>query len=263
MRLSHFFDLGLITCMNSYTHTSRRPTCDGMTTPESLLTRKLAGYLAGVAGTAAMLAAPQAQAAVIYTDNLDIFAPVGFGFTFEPGTGLIGGAVNGQTVPTSGFTVWNYGLPYTNYIQLTGDAKNPAVGTLAGPNAASNLALGTTIGSASVFAGSGAYPYFMYFDKSNAAGFPWNTELDGTTGYVGLKFEMGANTHYGWARFTYDDLTTGNITLHDFAYENVAGQSILAGDTGPAAHVPEPSRALLALAGLCGVALRRRRKQAA
>ena len=246
--------------MKSHTRTSRRPTCDGMTSPESLLTRKLAGYLAGVAGTAAVLAAPQAQAAVIYWDNADIFAPVGVGFTFEPVTGLIGGAVNGYTTPVGGFTVWNYSA---NYIQLTGDAKNPAVGTLAGPNATSNLALGTTIGSASVFAGSGPYPYFMYFDKSNAAGFPWNTEADGTTGYVGLKFEIGVNTHYGWARFTYDDLTTGNITLHDFAYENVAGQSILAGDTGPAAAAPEPSRALLALAGLCGVALRRRRKQAA
>lgn len=47
--------------------------------------------------------------------------------------------------------------------------------------------------------------------------------------YVGLKFKIGSQTHYGWARFdTRED--SRQYTLKDFAYENTPDKSILAGD---------------------------------
>ncbi len=121
----------------------------------------------------------------------------------------------------------------------------------------SNLAAGSAVSSASSWAGAtaGTWTYFDNRGPDND-GHPWNTGADGVNGFVGLRFQITGSTHYGWARFTYDDATTGNLTLHDFAYDDVAEQSINAG------AIPEPGSALLALAGLGGAALRRRRKAA-
>jgi MYXO-CTERM domain-containing protein len=265
------FKLALIASMKFQTNTTNETGGHGVTSPEILLKRKLAGYLAGAAGTAAMLGVHEAQAAVVYWSPTNwiggagpgnpVTAGLDGGFTFEPLTGIVGAAVDQYTVPISGFTVWNYSNSGSgNFVQLLGDTPNPTVGPAVGYDAISNLALSTPIGMGSTF-GDYYSDGFVFFDYKNFVGYPWNTGAN-TTGYVGLQFKNGANTHYGWARFTYDDLNTGFITIHEFAYENQPGQSILAGDTGSAA-VPEPSRALLALAGLCGVALRRRRKQAA
>ncbi len=96
------------------------------------------------------------------------------------------------------------------------------------------------------------------FDFNNGGAYPWNTKVDGTTGYTGLRFDISGGTHYGWARFTYND-ASDNLVLHDFAYEDVAETSINAGDGA----IPETGSALLALAGLGGLALRRRRQRVA
>ena len=223
-------------------------------TPNARTTRKgtlnpqqLAGYLAGAVGTAAMLGSPQAQAAVIYWNPNDEVAMQGQWFSFNMVSGVVTpyGAAGG-----AGFQIVHSAADnvYLNKANLDG----PAVGA---GFAMSNLGSGTSIGSGSIFNNS----VRSYFDRNNAGGYSWNTNANGTTGYVGLQFDISSQTHYGWARVTYND-GSNNIALHDFAYESVAGQSINAGDTGA---VPEPSRTLLALAGLGGVALRRRRKQAA
>jgi hypothetical protein len=47
--------------------------------------------------------------------------------------------------------------------------------------------------------------------------------------YVGLKFKIGSQTHYGWARLDARD-DSRQYTLKDFAYESTADKSILAGD---------------------------------
>lgn len=49
-------------------------------------------------------------------------------------------------------------------------------------------------------------------------------------GYLGLRFVIGGNTHYGWARF--NELHEGKgAILTGFAYETIVGKSISAGQT--------------------------------
>lgn len=49
--------------------------------------------------------------------------------------------------------------------------------------------------------------------------------------YLGIRFKISGSTHYGWIRL---DVTSGvdSVIIKDFAYEQTAGTSINAGDTG-------------------------------
>ena len=48
--------------------------------------------------------------------------------------------------------------------------------------------------------------------------------------YFGVKFDISANTHYGWVRVNIDTLAGSGI-IYDFAYQSIADSSIFAGDT--------------------------------
>ncbi len=50
-------------------------------------------------------------------------------------------------------------------------------------------------------------------------------------GYLGLRFDIAGNTHYGWARVQVMGPSIG-FTLYDYAYNSVSDELILAGDTG-------------------------------
>ena len=53
--------------------------------------------------------------------------------------------------------------------------------------------------------------------------------------YLGLRFEAGGSTYYGWAHLhvaTNDPLVVSYFTLKDYAYNSVPDEFILAGDTG-------------------------------
>lgn len=116
------------------------------------------------------------------------------------------------------------------------------------PLNSSNEVLGS--GSASGY----AYPYALsaadniqavpssgtWFNNGYSTGYlSLNYGSSGTFGnwinvtdkYLGLRFVVGANTYYGWARL--DVNSSGNIwSVKDYAYEDVSGVSILAGATG-------------------------------
>jgi hypothetical protein len=53
----------------------------------------------------------------------------------------------------------------------------------------------------------------------------------GTTGFIGLKFSVGGNTHYGWARV--EVTPNGEIlSIKDYAYDGTPNTPIVAGETG-------------------------------
>jgi MYXO-CTERM domain-containing protein len=91
-------------------------------------------------------------------------------------------------------------------------------------------------------------------------GFAWlqennNPSLDFTSDQLNKNIGFKTSTgNWGWANVSWTEASK-TLAINYAFVESVPGNSITI--------TPEPSRALLALAGLGGVALRRRRKQAA
>lgn len=50
-----------------------------------------------------------------------------------------------------------------------------------------------------------------------------------TNKFLGLRFTIAGNTHYGWARMD-ADWSSGNFVVKDFAYNQTADESIMAGE---------------------------------
>ena len=48
--------------------------------------------------------------------------------------------------------------------------------------------------------------------------------------YVGVRFQLNGNTHYGWVLVSFD--ATKTITIKEYAYEDQPDQGIISGDTG-------------------------------
>ncbi|WP_298754034.1 T9SS type A sorting domain-containing protein [uncultured Psychroserpens sp.] len=114
---------------------------------------------------------------------------------------------------------------------------------LISPLTASNDVLGTS-------GGTYAYPFVLNSgDVISSGGSAWNNNgfsngfqslnygsscsignwCGVTDGFIGLRFNIGGSTHYGWARL---DVPTDNSmawTIKDMAYNQTANQSILAG----------------------------------
>jgi hypothetical protein len=92
-----------------------------------------------------------------------------------------------------------------------------------------------------------------------------------TQRYLGLKFKLNGEVHYGWARFAGVKAAACNggpavsATLTGYAYETAPNKPIVAGDTGPAVSSseqadtmisdPAPRRATLGLLALGAIGL--------
>lgn len=79
------------------------------------------------------------------------------------------------------------------------------------------------------------------------------------TGFLGVRFTLSGNTHYGWVDVETDPggQTAATITIKALAYEDTPNTPILAGVT-----VPEPSSLALLAAGAGALAMNRKRKAA-
>ena len=189
------------------------------------LQSRISKYTA-VAG--AVVSAAGAQAQVVYTDvNPDYShdAPQNNGFAIYPLD-----LNNDQTVD---FVIASRDTVTPNAtVRLTLAAPYGAGNAVAGENPAGyDYALALDINSMvdSTLNWIAATNTMAY--NNNSAN-PYNENWNGVTDkYLGLKFVVGANTHYGWARL--DSYAIGDsIVVKDYAFNATPNGGIMTGDMG-------------------------------
>ncbi len=252
---------------------------------ESKLEKKLLAYaaVAGAAGVAVM--APQiAEAKIVYT-------AVNTQITYPPyaidlnGDGLVDFyLVNGGAASIAGswqiqyLDVCHIGFSrcVSSSSMLQANADN-LVRT--GANGAAVLPFGANIGPGQQWGGKGQavgmgarlfYSQSQHPQKWEGA---WANGGQGETNkYLGLKFKIGNQFHYGWARVTFTVMAHAyRATITGYAYETIPGQAIRAGYTSGTAqkaelqapaglresNLPEASLGMLA-SGASGLSIWRR-----
>jgi hypothetical protein len=85
------------------------------------------------------------------------------------------------------------------------------------------------IGSGDAFKGGTERMVSAY----NLNSFPSRSWVNVSDRYLGVKFNINGETHYGWARLSVRavSLTTYTATLTGYAYETIPNKSIIAGQT--------------------------------
>jgi hypothetical protein len=202
-----------------------------MTTLAKRLDTHFAACAAAAAGAAIVGGAQEANAAIVYSGVVNI--SIGGNFS-----GVYLNMINGVT-GTSAAAVPGHDInPYyggNRFFVANVPAGTPGLQATgpAGTGQAMNLGLGAPI--------TNAQSYF--------AGFPFLSGqfTAGTPGIVGLKIfrESDSATLFGWVRVNKGATNTTAGVIVDYAYNDVAGQGISAGE------IPGPgSLALLALGAL-------------
>jgi len=116
--------------------------------------------------------------------------------------------------------------------------------------------------------GTGVVQPFRYQDVFIPSGTPFRLQNK----FLGLRFKINGQLHYGWARIATRGDFTSHLTLQltGFAYETQPNKTILAGDTGSGVtdassanetelNSSQPSLGVLSLGSCCLNAWRRRK----
>ncbi len=180
------------------------------------LEKRLFGY-AALAGTV-ITAGPTAQAAVIKTDPADQtgLKTINVDFNNDLTNDLIIRAGQQSGVARSDIRIEN----------ATGQVLGQTYSTSYTWNwYASPLNLNSTIGASKAFPPEWKAQLLMYSNRGFWSGV--------NEKYVGVKFKIGENTHYGWIKIscsTYDASSSYyTLSLYEYAYESTPGESIKAG----------------------------------
>jgi hypothetical protein len=92
-----------------------------------------------------------------------------------------------------------------------------------------------SLGSNSFSSGNRAVVFHTFISSNYNSGLYQNSKSNGNflgvEKYLGVRFTIGSNQHYGWIRL---DVSTrvDSVTIKDFAYDSTANAPILAGDRG-------------------------------
>ena len=211
------------------------------------IAKRLAAYSAAAAATVVASQDRSADATERVHDIPDV-AISGMGIQFN----VISGATAAAT------KLYSYGAPvegsfrvgsafFEGFLELAGPFNSSGAGFVGSggfvstyfyPNvlgASSSVSAGKAFGGRNDFLSYGIYGFLSNF-------------VD-TRGFVGLQFDIGGNTHYGWADISG---VGGGQTLHAFGYNDAPGA---------ASHVPEPNALMLLASGAVGLGMLRRRRK--
>jgi hypothetical protein len=192
------------------------------------LEKRLLSYAAAAtaAGVAALACPPQAQAKVVFTDTWIPITPASAKVTLDLNND---GIADFQISNIGGSCVPSYALCVTMKVQPQ-NGSNAIWGTHA---SASALGSGVRLGSPGKFQPGHEFmgqDYFVTskYGKTNyrSAG-PWGQT---TRGFLGLKFIIQGQVHYGWARLSVSATTRGMYAaISGYAYETEPNKPIRTG----------------------------------
>jgi hypothetical protein len=191
-----------------------------MTNDKKSLQKKLAKY--GMLAVA-IIGAENVEANIIYTDeNPDYTGGLGAQYFLD---------LNNDG--SDDFRIWHNGSSnlYISPLTDTNEVLGSGGVTFAYPFA---LSSGTAISSgAGSFFNNGFSGGFQSMNYGSCSFGNWCSVSDK---FIGVRFEIGGNIHYGWVRL--DVNQSGSVwTVKDYAYEDIPGIAINAGDmlgSGPA-----------------------------
>lgn len=199
---------------------------------KTLLNDKLKSYSA-VAGTILATAA-SADAQIVYTDvNPDNVLTITNGTMNSFDVNFDGDAQVDVQIASYGYLYGAYQFNYSLSAIPTGGTW-ALVGTVGAYGAeATPIAASTMIDASSAWLDETAAGGSTFFNSVGVTGVgqvvgTWGT---GSDAYLGSRFTIGANTHYGWVRMSVaaDGTTT---TIKDYAYKTTPDTGINAGDSG-------------------------------
>lgn len=197
-----------------------------MKTKESSLKERLLKYSALASAT---LAALPSQAAVVYTDIQDVTLTT----TANHFLDLNNDGIDDYQIMWVNFASGRGGL----LMPLNG---NQALGSVTGTSSSyfypKALSFGNMISGGQTVWNSGGYQTLAGMGIYTSSGVVYYSGYYGnwfgaTNKYLGLRFKVGTNWHFGWVRMDVG-ATADFLTVKDFAFENVPNTGILAGDMG-------------------------------
>ena len=178
---------------------------------------------------AALAAGASANAEIIYTDIADV--DVAYNDSYDvnlDNNGTADFTIRRQFQTSSAYPLWykdQAGIGAAIYSQY----DNQILGYY---GYAYGLNLGSTIsnGAGGYYAGwDDNYYNYRNFGSVSAAGGPYGYVINGGDKYIGVRFDISGNRHYGWIRVNYTGL--GALIVKDYAYESCPGVAIQAGAT--------------------------------